>query len=100
MLKKNQLLKGEFFLEKIAFFMGIIRMFSGTIEIIAAMLMFHFKTVEAAFKINATLALVGPTVLIIVTSLGLIGLADQLPISRFFIIFLGVFMIFFGLKGL
>ncbi|MDW7674898.1 MAG: YqhV family protein [Bacillota bacterium] len=87
-------------MEKPALFMGIIRMFSGSIEIIAAILMLHFKTVESAFKINAALALVGPTVLIVVTSIGLIGLADQLPISRFVIIFLGVALIFFGLKGL
>jgi hypothetical protein len=80
--------------------MGLIRMLSGTIEIIAAMLMLYFKTVETAFKINAILALIGPTMLIIVTSLGLIGLADQLPVSRFVMIFLGVFLIFFGLKGI
>jgi hypothetical protein len=87
-------------LEKIALLMGLIRMLSGTIEIIAAMLMLYFKTVETAFKINAVLALVGPAVLIIVTSLGLIGLADQLPVTRFLVIFLGVFLIFFGLKGI
>jgi len=87
-------------LEKLALMMGLIRMLSGTIEIIAAMLILHFKTVETAFKINAILALIGPTVLIIVTSLGLVGLADQLPLSRFIMIFLGVFLIFFGLKGI
>lgn len=87
-------------MEKIAILMGSIRLLSGSIEIIAALLMFHFKTVENAFKINAALALVGPTVLIIVTSLGMIGLADQLPISKFVMIFLGVFLIFFGLKGI
>lgn len=87
-------------MERLAIAMGAVRILSGSIEIIAALLMFHFKTVEAAFKINAILALVGPTALIVVTSLGLIGLADQLPITKFLLIFMGVFLIFFGLKGL
>lgn len=87
-------------MEKIALGMGALRLLSGTIEITAALLIFYFATVESAFKINAVLALIGPIILITVTGLGIIGLADQLPLSRMFIILLGVGLIFYGMRGL
>ncbi|MGF7184821.1 hypothetical protein GGQ84_000906 [Desulfitispora alkaliphila] len=86
-------------MEKLALGMGALRMLSGAIEISAALLIFHFATVEKAFKINAVLALIGPLILITVTSLGIIGLADQLPLSRMLIILAGVGLIFYGMRG-
>lgn len=78
--------------------MSMMRLLSGTIEIIAALLMIKFDTVEKAFKINAGLALVGPTVLIIVTTIGLAGLAGKMPISKMAMIIAGVGLIFLSLR--
>ncbi|MFZ5943018.1 MAG: YqhV family protein [Bacillota bacterium] len=78
--------------------MGILRLVSGLIEISAALLMLYFNRVETAFKINAALAFIGPIIMISVTTLGLIGLADKVSIMQMFIIFSGVALIFVGLN--
>ncbi len=82
--------------DKIVFSMAAMRFLSSGIEFTAALLMLKFNKVETAFKINAFLALTGPTVLIIVTSLGLIGLAGKIPISKMFYIIAGVILIIYG----
>lgn len=81
----------------IAFFMGLIRMLSGSLELTAGCLMIYFNKVETAMKINALLALIGPTVLVVVTSLGLIGLAGKVSLLQMFLILSGVTLIFLGL---
>ena len=82
--------------DKIVFSMAAMRVLSSMIEFSAAMLMLKFNRVETAVKINAILALVGPTVFIIVTSLGLIGLAGKVPISKMVYVVAGVTLIFIG----
>jgi hypothetical protein len=80
--------------------MAALRFLSSTIEFTAAVLMLRYNSVETAFKINALLALVGPTVMITVTSLGLVGLAGKVPVQSLIFILLGVISIFFGLSKL
>ncbi|OPX85819.1 MAG: hypothetical protein A4E54_02211 [Pelotomaculum sp. PtaB.Bin117] len=87
-----------FITDKIVFGMAGIRVLSATIEFTAAMLMLKYGQVETAFKINAALALVGPTVLIAVTSLGLIGLAGKISPAGMATVILGVFLIFIGIN--
>lgn len=87
-------------MDKIAMGMAAVRFLSATIEFSAAMLMLYFGRVETAFKINAALALVGPTILLVVTGLGLIGLAGKLsPVGMVYIV-AGVGLIFLGLRNL
>lgn len=81
----------------IALAMGIIRLISGSIEVLSACLMIYFNKVETAVKINALLAVIGPTVLVVVTSLGVMGIADKVPPAKMFIILCGVALIFIGL---
>ncbi|NLW23762.1 MAG: YqhV family protein [Clostridia bacterium] len=78
--------------------MGLLRIISGLIELSAAFLMLYFNRVETAFKINACLALIGPLILISVTSLGLIGLADKVSLRQIIVILCGVALIFIGLN--
>jgi len=78
--------------------MGILRIISGLIELSAAFLMLYFNRVETAFKINACLAIIGPIVMISVTSLGLVGLAGKIGIKQMLFIFSGVSLIFIGLN--
>lgn len=86
--------------DKIVAGMAGVRVLSAAIEFTAAMLMLKFGKVETAFKINAVLALVGPTALLTVTSLGLIGLAGKVSFSGMAIIILGVTLIFIGINRL
>ncbi|HBV96506.1 MAG: hypothetical protein JL50_17010 [Peptococcaceae bacterium BICA1-7] len=84
--------------EKIVLGMAALRFLSSTIEFTAALLMLRYNSVETAFKINATLAMVGPTVMITVTSLGLVGLAGKVPAQGLIFILLGVACIFYGMS--
>ncbi|TYO97967.1 YqhV family protein [Desulfallas thermosapovorans] len=86
--------------DKIVISMAAVRFLSATIEFTAAMLMLHFNKVETAFKINAVLAMVGPTILIIVTTLGLVGLAGKVSLAGMATIMLGVALIFLGINKL
>ncbi len=84
--------------DKIVFAMAMLRCFSSCIELSAAMLMLRYGKVETALKINAVLALVGPTIMILVTTLGLVGLAGKVSISKMGFIFSGVVLIFYGIS--
>lgn len=81
--------------------MALIRCLSGIIEFTAAMLMLKFDSVEKAMKINAALALIGPTVMVVVTSIGLLGLSQKgFSLPRLLLIVVGVTLIFIGIgKG-
>ena len=84
-------------MEKIVIGMGTLRLISGTIEVAAAILIIYLGTIERAMMINAVLAIIGPMVLIIVTSLGLFGLAGKISIVKLSLIFIGVVFILMGL---
>ena len=89
----------SFLRENVLAGMAGLRLLSGTIEICAALLMIYFGTVQKAVMINAGLAMVGPTVLILVTTLGLIGMADKLEFWRMLVVMGGVGLILWGVRG-
>lgn len=82
----------------IALAMGLLRLLSGFIEISAGLMMIYFQNVETALKINATLALIGPTIMIVVTTLGLVGIAGNVSLEKMFTILCGVALIFYGIN--
>lgn len=84
--------------DKIVFSMAMLRVISSIIEFTAAMLFLKFDSVEKALKINAVLALIGPTIMTAVTALGLVGISGKVSLSRFLIIFVGVVLIFYGVS--
>ncbi|HHW36981.1 MAG TPA: YqhV family protein [Bacillales bacterium] len=77
--------------------MAGLRIISGLIEVSAAILMLIFNDVRKAMAVNAVLAIVGPTVLILTMSIGLINLADEISFSKLLFIGLGVGLILFGI---
>lgn len=83
---------------KIVVSMALFRLLAGSIEITAALLMLKFGRVDTAMKINAVLGMIGPTILIIVSTLGLIGLSQQLPTHKIILVGLGVLLIFLGIR--
>lgn len=83
--------------DKFVLSMATLRVLSGSIEIIAAVLMLRFMQVEKALLINSGLAFVGPLILLSTTAIGLVGMADKLSAGKLLWILLGVSCIFFGI---
>lgn len=79
--------------------MALLRILSGAIEIFAAYLMLRFNEIEKALIINSSLALIGPVILIITTTIGLFGLVDKISFGKFIWVFLGVGFILYGVKS-
>jgi len=78
--------------------MALLRLLSGSIEIAAAFLMIKFNDVEKALIINSSLAFIGPIILLITTTIGIIGMSYKISFGKFFWIFLGVALIIYGVK--
>lgn len=86
-------------IEKALFYIILLRIISGSVDLTAAMLMYKFNDLEKAFYINTFSALVGPFVLIITTAIALLGLAEKISLTRIFCLFGGIFLILFSLKN-
>ncbi|MFY0543273.1 YqhV family protein [Brevibacillus sp. H7] len=84
--------------EKAIIGMAALRLMSGTIEILAALLILKVNQVEKALLINSGLALVGPFVLLTTTTIGLVGLSDRISFWKVAWIFSGVVCIFIGVR--
>ncbi|MCQ6558164.1 YqhV family protein [Paenibacillus mendelii] len=69
-------------LNKIVLSMASLRVLSGTIEICAALLMLRMNQIDKALAVNASLALVGPLILITTTTIGLVGMSDKLSFDK------------------
>ncbi len=82
---------------KIVMTMALLRVCSGLVELTAAFLMFRYQSVEKALLINSSLALVGPLVMLTVTTVGLVGVADKFSFSKLAWIAAGVGLIFVGI---
>lgn len=57
--------------------MGLLRLFSGSAEIFAALLMLYVNDAKKALFINGMLAFVGPTVLILTMTIGIASVASE-----------------------
>lgn len=84
-------------MDKYVMGMASLRLLSGSIEIVAAILMLRFMQVEKALLINSGLALVGPMVLLLTTTIGLVGMADKLSASKLLWVLAGVSCIFYAI---
>jgi hypothetical protein len=83
--------------DKAVLAMAGIRVISSIIEMTGAILMLKFGTVDKAFKINALIACLAPFILLSVTGIGMIKLAETISFSRLLIISAGVVLIFLGM---
>ncbi|WP_394232322.1 YqhV family protein [Niallia oryzisoli] len=87
------------FLEKAIIGMALLRLLSGSIEIFVAFLFIKFNDIEKALMINSSLALIGPLILIITTTIGLVGIADKISFMKLIWIFAGVACILYGVRS-
>ena len=76
--------------------MAAMRFVSSAIECTAAIFMLRVGRVETALRINGLLGLVGPFILIAVTTLGVVGLAGKLQVGKIVLVFAGVYLILYG----
>jgi len=84
-------------MNKIVLSMALLRVLSGSIELIAAFLIYRFNNVEKALVINSSLALVGPIIFITITTLGLVGIADKLSFGKLAWVAAGVACLLIGI---
>lgn len=84
-------------LDKFVTSMATLRIVSGTIEIAAALLMLKLGRVDKALVVNSALAFVGPTVLIITTTIGLMGMADKISWGKMMWIGCGITCLLIGI---
>lgn len=86
-------------IEKSVLIMALLRVLSGSIEITAAVLIFKLNNIEKGLIINSSLALVGPIILIVTTTVGLLGISEKLSATKIICVFLGVILILVGVKS-
>jgi len=86
-------------MEKALLLIIILRLFSGSVELTAAMFMMKFNDLEKAFYINTLLALVGPIVLVVTTGIALTGLTEKVSITRMVCLFSGIILILYSLRS-
>lgn len=75
-----------------------LRLLSGSIEILAAYLIYRYNSLEHALKINAVLASIGPLIFLGAMYLGLTGLTQRMNFTRMIWVYLGAALIFWGLR--
>lgn len=86
-------------IEKAILGMAFLRLISGSIEIFAAILMLKFNSLEKALMVNTSLALIGPLILILTTTIGLWGIVESISLMKMVWIILGVSFILIGVKS-
>ncbi|MGZ0053077.1 YqhV family protein [Brevibacillus gelatini] len=84
--------------EKAIIGMAALRVLSGSIEILAALLILKVNQVEKALLINSGLAIVGPVILIVTTAIGLVGMSDRVSFAKIAWILLGISCILIGVR--
>ncbi|UFJ42925.1 YqhV family protein [Brevibacillus humidisoli] len=85
-------------LEKAIIGMASLRFLSGTIEILAAVLILKLNQVEKALLVNSGLALVGPIILLTTTTIGLVGISERISFHKLLWIFVGIACILIGIR--
>lgn len=84
-------------MDKYVSWMAALRLLSGSIEILAALVMLRLNQVDKALAVNSGLALVGPTILILTTAVGLTGMAQELSWGKLGWIGCGVAFLLIGI---
>jgi len=84
-------------INKFVLAMATLRLLSGSIEMLAALLMLRLNQVDKALVVNSSLAFVGPIVLLTTTAVGLSGLADKLSPTKLVWIAAGVTCLLIGI---
>ncbi|WP_232019900.1 YqhV family protein [Ureibacillus thermosphaericus] len=85
-------------MESALLYMVLLRYLSGSIELLIATLMWRSNDLEKALMLNSMLALVGPTILIVTTGIGISGLSEKISFLKMLCLFSGIVLIIIGMK--
>ncbi|WP_016839055.1 MULTISPECIES: YqhV family protein [Ureibacillus] len=85
-------------MESALLYMVLLRYLSGSIELSIATLMWKSNDLEKALMLNSMLALVGPTILIVTTGIGISGLSEKISFLKMLCLFSGIVLIIIGMK--
>lgn len=80
-------------MDKMVLSMGLLRVFGGSAELIAAFTILYLNDIKKAVAVNSILATIGPIILISTMTIGVVGVANQLEPMRFVLVLCGVFLI-------
>lgn len=73
--------------------MAIIRLGFGSVSILGGILMLYHNQVESALKINSIIGSIGPFVFLLVSFIGIMGIASNMPPQRIAMIVVGIALI-------
>ncbi|MDN5323559.1 MAG: hypothetical protein PWQ67_2013 [Clostridia bacterium] len=76
--------------------MFMLRLLLAIISLGAAILMFKYKTVTDALRINAFVGLVAPLIFISISAIGITNMAGKVPFSKLVITIIGVLLVLYG----
>lgn len=79
--------------------MALIRIISGLLEIIVAMIFLKGGRVETALRMNAFLGLIGPIIFLLVSALGVAAIAVKLSWPKVIVIIIGIILVVIGTKN-
>lgn len=78
--------------------MAAIRMLFGLISLSGGYLMFRFNDLQQAVRINSIIGSIGPFVLLLVSAIGVAGLATQLDFKKIALLVAGIILILMGTR--
>lgn len=76
--------------------MAALRILSGMLEIVTAVIILKSGSVQSALRLNAFLGLVGPIIFLAVSAMGIISIAVKLPLPKVFLICAGLLLVLWG----
>lgn len=79
--------------------MAFLRLISATIEVTAVIIMWRLTKVDSALRLNSVLGLVGPTIFVLVSALGIAGMVVKVNPVRMAVILIGVLLVIWGTRS-
>ncbi len=79
--------------------MAVIRVISGILEIVTALIFLKIGRIDSALRMNAFLGLVGPLVFIAVSVLGIAAIAVRLPWYKVALLSSGIILVLIGTRS-
>ncbi|KJS80431.1 MAG: hypothetical protein JM58_18635 [Peptococcaceae bacterium BICA1-8] len=76
--------------------MFLLRLLLAVISLIAALLMFKYKTITDALRINAFVGLVAPVIFISISAIGIANMAGKVSFGKLIITVIGVLLVLYG----
>jgi hypothetical protein len=79
--------------------MALIRVISGLLEIITAVLIVRLGRVDLALRLNSLLGMIGPLIFILVSALGVAAIAIKLSWLKVGLLTIGIILVVIGTKS-